>query len=245
MSTLNTGSIPVIKTTTDYTFFKWIKGNRHIKPAHVRNFKEAISTDATSIKYNPILVNEKQEIVDGQHRFEAIKELKLPVYYIQVDELDLKSAQLLNQLSKPWSPKDYAESYQELGNQNYAIYLEMKAIYGFNHDIMMRYLALDNPITGEMFRAGKFKVKNKAKSIDLCNKLQEIAEFYPRYATRSFALAFKQLWDNPKYDHERLKLKLRQKPNAIQDRGVPEEYMRDLERIYNHHINGEYKIRIF
>lgn len=245
MTSYKLGDLPTIEVSNDYSSFVRVKGNRELNKAHIRRFKEAISEDATSIKYNPILINEKKEIIDGQHRAEAIESLGLPIYYIQVDNLDLRNAQTLNKLSKPWNPKDYAKSYAELGNKNYHIYLNFRELYKFNHDILMKYLALDNPITGDMFRAGKLKIKDEKASMDLCDKLMEMEEFYNRFDTRAFALAFKRLWEHPKYDHDRMKNKLKQKPNAIQDRGIPEEYMRDMEKLYNHALPEKERIRVF
>jgi hypothetical protein len=245
MTNSKLGVMPTIKMSNDYSSFVRIKGNRNLNKAHIRRFKEALSEDATSIKYNPILVNEKNEVIDGQHRFEALKALSLPVYYIQVDELELKNAQVLNKLSKPWNPMDYARSYAELGNKNYITYIEFKEKYRFNHDILMKYLSLDNPITGDMFRSGKLMIKDRNKSSDLCDKLLDISEFYRRFDTRAFALAFKNMWSNPRYSHDRLVYKLRNRPNAIQDRGIPEEYMRDLEKIYNHSLPEGERIRVF
>ena len=38
---------------------------------------------------SPILVNEKMEVIDGQHRLQAQKELNLPTYYIKNKGYDL------------------------------------------------------------------------------------------------------------------------------------------------------------
>lgn len=236
-------SIPVIKKTAVYSTFEHVKGNRKLNQSHIKRLEEAIGEDANVIKYNPILVNNRFEIIDGQHRFEAIKNLNLPVYYMEVDGLDLHDAQNLNKLSKPWNPTDYAKSYADLGNTSYAAYLDLKREFGLNHDILLRYISLDEPITGEMFRSGKLVCYDFAQTFNMCSDLVEIGKFYPRYKTRSFALAFKQIWDNDKYSQDRMIKKLEQKPNSIEDRALPLDYIRDIEGLYNHGLPIADKVR--
>ena len=227
---------PVIEKTSNYQLFKWVFGNRNRNDAHIKRLINAIEEDANVIKYNPILVNENYEIIDGQHRFQAIQRLNLPVYYIKIEGLGLRNAQNLNKLSKPWTPTDYARSYAEMGNEHYQFYLELKSLYKLNHDVLMSYISLNNPITSEMFRAGKMVSGNNADTIVMCNILMDFGKVYPRYKNRSFALAVLQMvtQDFCKYDHERMMTKLTQRPNSIEDRALPNDYIRDLEALYNH-----------
>lgn len=222
-----------LDSTTEYTRFKRIVGNRPLRKAHVRNLVTAISKDATTIRYNPILVNDKMEVIDGEHRLAAIKQLGMPVYYIQEPDLTLENVINLNSGTKAWTPTDFAESYKERGNENYAIYLDFKKEFGFNHDILLRYLSLDNPITGDMFRQGKLKVGNVKKSLQLCNDLQEVGQYYDRFNNRSFALGFYMLWKNKSYDHKRMVQKLSVHKAKMHDCALPEQYADLLQKIYN------------
>lgn len=241
----NNEAMPQIEKTIDLSLFKRLEGNRPYNTSHVKRLIEAIGKNAENTKFNPILVNEHFEVIDGQHRLEAMKELDLPIFYIQAEGLSLKDAQDLNKLSKPWTPTDYAKSYAELGSKSYKAYLELKSKYHFNHDILMRYVSLDNPITGEMFRAGRLKASDLARTVDLCDKLMSIKTYYDRYNIRAFALAFKTMWDCKQYNHERFLLKLAQKPNAIVDRALPVDYLRDFENLYNHGLEANKKIRFY
>ena len=59
-----------VYVTTNYAIFKIIPGNRPLKSAHVKRLKESI------LKHGylsaPIVTNGKGEIMDGQHRFQAL-----------------------------------------------------------------------------------------------------------------------------------------------------------------------------
>ena len=61
-----------VHTTTDYFLFKPINGNRNINRLHLSRLKKSIEENYL---FTVIIVNENYEIIDGQHRFECIKEL--------------------------------------------------------------------------------------------------------------------------------------------------------------------------
>ena len=62
---------------------------------------------------------EKFEIIDGQHRFTAIKELGLPLFYTVRKGWAIKQVQVANSNTKGWTINDIVESQSELGNPNY------------------------------------------------------------------------------------------------------------------------------
>ena len=51
--------------TFDYGLFKNIKGNRELNP---KNYKKILHSMGNKQLEIPIIVNEKYEIIDGQHR---------------------------------------------------------------------------------------------------------------------------------------------------------------------------------
>ncbi|MEK6878376.1 MAG: ParB/Srx family N-terminal domain-containing protein, partial [Nanoarchaeota archaeon] len=70
-----------IEKTTDYKMFKKLKGNRNIYKPHLNGLIQSIQEE-NLLQYNPITINSDMEIVDGQHRLEAAKILKLDIYYL-------------------------------------------------------------------------------------------------------------------------------------------------------------------
>ncbi len=65
-----------IKVTKNYEQFSYVKGNRSIDPLHLDKLSKAMAKEYVPV---PIIVNSNFEILDGQHRFEAVKKLKKPV----------------------------------------------------------------------------------------------------------------------------------------------------------------------
>lgn len=226
-----------IRSTSNYDAFNTVKGNRTVRPAHAKKLRLAIEQDPETIKYNPILVNEKWEVIDGQHRLEAIKQLELPVYYVQVEGLKLDNVQQLNSISKQWQPVDYAKAFALLGNDNYAKYLEVKENkeLSINHDSLMRYLSLDNPITSVAFNEGKLKVDDFNRSWQLLTQLREVGQYYPRYNIRAFALAFLRLAREDYYDHIRMIAQLKKYGERyLNDFSKEQDHFKSLNKVYNH-----------
>ena len=73
-----------ILKTTEYTMFKFIKGNRPINYTHVGNLVNSIKEKDLAM---PIIVDQDMNVVDGQHRLKAYEILSKPVTYIVKKDL--------------------------------------------------------------------------------------------------------------------------------------------------------------
>lgn len=103
--------------TTDYSIFKRLEGNREVTSQRSQKIKKNIVENGYVL--NPIVVNEKHEIIDGQGRVDALKELNLPVHYVIAQGAGVKECAVLNAANTPWKLTDYIDSYAELKNENY------------------------------------------------------------------------------------------------------------------------------
>ena len=77
----------MIHTTKDYDKFKITKGNRTMDIAHKDKLKESMKIDDI-LSLRPILIRENGEVIDGQHRLTAAKELGLEIHYMIADGSD-------------------------------------------------------------------------------------------------------------------------------------------------------------
>jgi hypothetical protein len=71
----------------------------------------------------PIIVNEKMQVIDGQHRLQASRETGSPVHYIVVAGYGIEEVQRLNNNQKNWTKADFLEMYCAQGVR---VYLEFK-----------------------------------------------------------------------------------------------------------------------
>src|ERR1051326_7260164 len=127
-----------IFSTRDYAKFKSIAGNRTMNPVHLKRLTISMQQRAL---ISPIIVNEKFEIIDGQHRFKVRQELGLPIQYIIAEGYGLNEVQILNTNTKNWGPNDYLEGYIELGLEDYIMFKKFKDQFNFGHSSALHVLS--------------------------------------------------------------------------------------------------------
>ena len=118
-----------IHVTSDYNMFSYLVGNRDIVNKHVKDLSAHIDDRNLNI---PIIVNEKMEVCDGQHRLEAYKVLGLPVHYIVKEGLTLQDIRKLNSVSRKWTMHEYMMSHFKLGSEHYVTLEWFVRTYGFS-----------------------------------------------------------------------------------------------------------------
>jgi len=105
-----------VLTTNDYSLFKIIKGNRDVNKLHIKRLVDSFRDEYL---LTPLIVNQNYEIIDGQHRFHAAKELGLSINFIICNDYSLKQVQLLNTNMKNWKKIDYLNTFCDLGYEHY------------------------------------------------------------------------------------------------------------------------------
>lgn len=103
--------------TTNYDIFKTLKGNRQLNELNVKSIVKSI--EENGLLPSVAIVNEKMEVIDGQHRIEAMRRTENPVYFQIREGYSLKDCIALNVASRNWTAMDYIVSYAEQGNPNY------------------------------------------------------------------------------------------------------------------------------
>ena len=106
-----------IYVTTDYSIFKQLPGNREVSTDRKNKILKSIEKNGAI--FDPISVNEKMQVIDGQGRLAALKERGLPVYYYIAQGMTARECAVLNSASTNWKLSDYIKSYADLGNENY------------------------------------------------------------------------------------------------------------------------------
>lgn len=141
--------------TTDYEVFKVLNGNRDINQKHVDELKN--SMENIGILDIPILVNEKFEVIDGQHRLEAIKQLGGAVPYTVKRGLGLKECVDMNNDQRPWDTATYIASKAKLGRPQYVTLKHMIDEYpDISTSAVIR--AFSKETNARRLRDGEFKL---------------------------------------------------------------------------------------
>ena len=228
METIN----QVIKTN-DYSMFKYIDGNRDVNKVHLNRLKKSMDEKYIPV---PIIVNERYQIIDGQHRFESAKQLNKPIYYIAIKGLRLDEVHRLNSNSKNWTAEAYMEGYCQLGLKDYILYREFKNKYGFGHNETNAILNGRNRMSGTdnvAFKDGSFKIVNYHLAIKNAEKICMVKPYYSGYQRRSFVYAMLELFDNKEYNHAEFLNKLSFQSVKLQDCTDVRGVLTLTEEIYN------------
>ena len=106
---MNKDTGKVTYETKNYDQFKTLEGNRSIDQKNVNNIEQNMREHG--VLPTVIIVNEKMEVIDGQHRIEALKRLHEPVRFQIHEGLTVKDCIGFNIASVNWKIKDYIKSY--------------------------------------------------------------------------------------------------------------------------------------
>jgi len=169
-----------IFSSKEYSEFTFFEGNRIVDNNRVKQLMESIKTNGL---INPIVVSQNLEIIDGQHRTEALKNLGLPIIYhihqVERDKL-LDLVRNINSVQKNWSNYDIARAYA-LSSPNYIHYVRYLDLYelGINHASIIEscgYLTAADPNnpTDKKLKADyrKFKNGNLEIQLEVFNKVK-------------------------------------------------------------------------
>jgi hypothetical protein len=232
-----------VHTTTDYFLFKPIDGNRNKNLLHINRLKKSMNQNYL---FTVIIVNEKYEIIDGQHRFEVIQELQLPLHYIICSGYGLTEVHILNANSKTWNADDYLEGYCKLGYKDYLIFADFKHKYQIGHNECISLLSnwsYSNSDNTKEFYEGKFKVKNLMLAEEYIEKILMIEPYYAGVRRRAFVGAMLQLFSNKNFEFTEFLQKLKTQPTALQDCTSASNYKVLIEEIYNYRRREKVNLR--
>jgi len=199
--------VGLVMQTMDYDKFKMHEKNRIIKPENLKKIK-----DSMEIKnlFNPILVNEKFEIIDGNHRYKSCRELHLPILFIVVEGYEVPEMQILNLNKSNWCHEDYLTLYIKENIICYKQFKVFKDEYNLNFSDLIHIIdTLSGAYQGEkqsfiLFDEGKLIINKCDKVIDFLDELS-LFDKYDFGRHTSFVRAFLKLYTEDFYDKEYLR----------------------------------------
>ena len=135
---LLTKSMKVVSSvyeTKDYSIFKELEDNRDITKARVEKLVASFSEKEI---LNPIVVNEKMEIVDGQGRYEALKRLGRSIKFLVSPGATIEDCRRMNAYNQKWTNMEFVKSFASSGDVNYINLMECRKITNLSFDMILR-----------------------------------------------------------------------------------------------------------
>lgn len=223
-----------ILKTTDYNQFKRIKGNRIVVPGHATRLMTSISEN-NLLEDNPILVNAKLEVLDGQHRLDAAKKLGVEIYYKIGKAKNLTDVQRLNTYSRNWTMPDYLESYIEGGSSDYALLKAFMMKYQLPLGLSVAYLSGKEHMTPTLkkaYKEGTFEVVDEDFANEMAEKVIEIRKYCEEnsWKDREFLSSLSVMWTH--LTPEELVETVQLSGKKITRRATRIDYLRQFEDLY-------------
>lgn len=236
-----------IQSTRQYDRFVFKRGNRPIR-------KRVITLIAAIEKHNqlqeyPILVSErndgKLEIADGQHRFEAAKALKVPIFYIRSrQQITIEQIAAANQLQHSWSMKDWLDSWIARGNEEYRRLKEFSDT--FRLPVTVAVEIIGRPYGGnaaEQFKLGKFKVVDMQFGQTVAHTISALRGHLPTSDLR-LVRAIIRVLRVKNISIDRLIKKLVAHASMFERQATWMKYVELIERLYNKNVHFEDRLSV-
>ena len=234
-----------IKRSIDYSMFKLTIHNREISPRKIRTLRASIEKD-NFLELFPIVVNDKMEIMDGQHRFMVAQALQIPIFYIIGKSITGLDVAEINTQQTPWSIRDYLDYFVRQGLTDYITFNGFMETYGFPHSAVMILLCGSRDKKKSLeFKSGRMVVSESTEQAhSVAKHVLDFADFDCDFVrSRSFIFAVFDVMCHPDYSHKKMMKKMDFLAPKLQRSPDKETYLRLLEDIYNY--NQHKKVRFF
>ena len=254
LKNLNVKVSDVIYETTDLTIFKFMEeGNRPIDWDHVKQLKERMGE---KFLRTIIIVNKFMEIIEGQHRYSAIKKINeenrvkglplISIEFVVCENYGVEECCEYNGKGKNWTNKNITEGGKILKIEEYEIYDEFVKKYNLPHNVTIGLLTGEttNAKNSYDFKNLKLKIADINTSLDKANKIVEIVNTGIIPIGKSdqpisvFGLALLDIFNVEGYDHNRMVSKckeyVRRENKSLRRLTNITEPLIEFEDIYNH-----------
>lgn len=233
-----------IYETNDYSLFHELDNNREVKRARV---EKLIASFTEKEILNPIVVNEKLEIVDGQGRFEALKTLDRPIKFLVSPGATIEDCRRMNQYNTKWTTLDFVISFAMSGNENYIRLLQCRRITNLPFPLILRLVNKTEKMN--VGRGGRYKYSyNKLNAgvvlfddddqntvVRLYNLALEIknALQLSHRLNEAFYVAVKVMVETDGYDHEKMLKKCKLYKHKFTQMANLENALKEFSATYN------------
>lgn len=233
-----------ILSTLSYNLFKLLPNNRKVRGDHVNRLARSIDNKNLETY---LTVNERMEIIDGQHRYFALQKLGLPILYIIKPGLGIKDVKILNSFNKNWTLGDFIDSFAKQGLKAYKTLIAFRAKYQFNYGICVCLLtgrlsaAASTGTAINEVKAGTFEIADLEAAKENAAVLQRAFEEVPGLSPTSqgkgnFTTAILFCLGQHDFSKDQFfrKLRLSKNKTDLNRLNKQDDFIVAVEALYNH-----------
>jgi hypothetical protein len=235
--------------TKDYEKFTFARENRPIYPRHVAKMERSLKEHGFLID-SPIRVveaNGKLVITDGQHRFEAARNLGLDLFYVfSRDENPFTDIQVMHTYIRGWRMDDYVHHFVARNAPAYKALDDLCRTYRLPPSGAVQIMSLafgaieGNNLTRDAIKDGTLAIGPEQAELAkvLFQRMNGIRFLHERFSPLvqdiRFIKALGYMILHRDYDHERMLVALKKQITALVSCGTMDDYLVVLSEIYNH-----------
>jgi len=223
--------------TKDYDKFVFRADNRaKIDHHHVERLKSSILS-RNLLDMRPIIINEDWEVIDGQHRLLAARELGLDIYY-QIEAAKTIDIIQLN-VQKSWSYADYMNYYCKNGYKAYQDLDKFAKLKGISIQVAIALILAHNHQKHEDFRLGKleFDETHFFADFQLCRQtidfIKKAHGFSAWTDASKFWKALIHLFQQPEFEYKKWEFNLIRHTDKVTPKATYNQYFRTFVNIFN------------
>lgn len=231
-----------VEKTKDYDKFKILKGNRPINRPHIRKLKESIEK-SNHLNLHPIIVNEKLEVIDGQHRLQVARELGVEIFYIKSDKIEDDHLIDCNVNQKSFECENYIEYFAIKDKKPEYIQLKnMLKLSGLKPKALLTLIlgSVSSSLL-EFLKTGKFKFPESENSDEILNFYYDFIAYTKDkrikpvsiFSNHNFTRSLRWLFKTTGFESEIFFKKLDLKWFDLKPQRTSEEWYSLLISIYN------------
>ncbi len=228
----------MIQKTKNYSMFIFRDDNREkIEEAHIQKLMESIQA-MNLLELRPILVNEKMEIIDGQHRLKAAERLGVEIYYEVKAGFSSQEVRLLS-VNKSWTVSDWLNSYVKDGYPEYIKFKDFMKKNDLNIQVALYIVMARKKCNYKDFRDGKFVFSEEGldEALDLCRRTIDLIVKMnggsPYTRSSRFWNALLKLVNHPSFNEQKWFSNLKKMVNRVTAKASTEDYAAVFMEIFN------------
>lgn len=242
-------------------YFSNVKGQRETNDNHVKNIVRSIDDNGALLPV--VRVNEKLEIIDGKHRFAALRELNMPIIIEIIPGWTIDEVKILNKTGLNWNAIDYFESGVSLGDPNCLRFKkywdEISAEQESRHHTLLKFTSVLIILTNDSGREATEDLQN-TEFVVTENDIKMAKErwclisnfgrkFHPNgYHSKPFITAMLNVMKIPGFSIKKLEDSFKKKYSEIlyiAHRMNVKEYISHFEKNYNGKVTDSSKNYFF
>lgn len=180
-------------------------------------------------------------VIRGHHRLAEAKRQKLPVYFV-VDNTNNEIFNLESSSHALWQTKDWVSARKNEGNEHY------QALMDFQRDHNIPLSVASDLLSGtgvlhnatHVMKRGQFKIGDTTHAKKVATITDTCFSCGVKFArTGSFTRAISMVAALPEFDVAVFLQKVRSNPGLMTKRGTREDFLGEIETLYNYRLQGK------